>query len=321
MKTNLVRNLVTLFTTTLLINACSSAATADSAAIATSAVQTVEARYTTLANQIPSETPAPMTNTPSPQATAAPAATQATSTPQPVDGNGKACYTAIFIEDVSIPDGMLVNPGSTFTKKWRVENAGNCTWDSTYSLSFANGDAMGATTNIPLTETVGPGENTVLAVDLTAPSTNGLYTGYWRIATPFGGTFGVGYNDQSLIVQVEVSDKPNRDEGISGIDIGLYQRVPANGCNANGAVYTFSAVVTANTAIAATYHWNRHPDDGSKPEGGKLNFTTAGSKTITFTWTFQKEAIQDIDRWVTLSIDNPTPQTSERIHFTFTCQE
>lgn len=319
MKTNLARNLVTLVTVAMLLNACSAATTADPAAIATSAVQTVEARYTELAvNQPPSETPAPtMASTLTPAA----AITPVTSTPQPVDSNGKACYTAIFLEDVTIPDGMLVAPGSTFTKKWRLQNAGNCTWDKTYSLTFASGDAMGATANIPLPESVGPGENTVLAVDLTAPTTNGLYTGYWRIATPFGGSFGVGLKDQSMIVQIQVTDKPKRDEGISGIDIGLYQRVPASGCNAKGAVYTISAVVTANSAVSASYHWSRHPDDESKPEGGTLNFASAGSKTITFTWTLQKEAIQDIDRWVTLVIDGPIPQTSERIHFTFTCQQ
>ncbi len=322
MKTNLVRNLVTLVTLPILLTACNTAATADPAAIATSAVQTVEARYTALASQAPIATETPAATAIVNTRTPSPLITPITSTPQPVDSNGKACYTAVFLEDVTIPDGMLVAPGSTFTKKWKIENAGNCTWDSTYSLTLATGDAMGATTNIPLTQSVGPGESTVLAVDLTAPTTNGVYTGYWRIATPFGGTFGVGLNDQSMIVQVEVTDKPKRDEGISGIDVGLYSRTPAKGCNAKGAVYTFSGVITANSAIDnVTYHWSRNPDDGSKPEGGRLNFPAAGSKTVTFTWSFQKEAIQDIDRWVTLVIDGSEPQTSERIHFTFTCQE
>jgi hypothetical protein len=139
MKTNHARNLVTLVTIAMLLNACSAAATADPAAIATSAVQTVEARYTQLAtNQTPSETPALAltATTANVVATPIPAITPVTSTPQPVDSNGKACYTAIFMEDVTVPDGMLVAPGSTFTKKWRIQNAGNCTWDSTYSLTL-----------------------------------------------------------------------------------------------------------------------------------------------------------------------------------------
>lgn len=319
MKTTFVRNLVTLVTVSALLAGCGSAApTPDVAAIATSAVQTVEARYTEVANQLPSATPVPTTaNTP----TLAPAVTPPTSTPQPVDSNGKACYTAIFLEDVTVPDGMLVAPGSAFTKKWRVENAGNCTWDSTYSLVLANGDAMGAATSIPLTVSVGPGQNTVLAIDMTAPETNGTYTGYWRIATPYGGTFGVGYQDQSLIVQIDVTDKPKRDEGVASIDIGLYQRIPEKGCNAKGAAYVISAVVTANTATTVDYYWMQHPEDDSRPERGRLRFDAAGSKTITFTWSLQKEAVQNIDRWVALVIDDANPMTSDKVHFTFTCDE
>jgi hypothetical protein len=184
-----------------------------------------------------------------------------------------------------------------------------------------SGDAMGTVVSVPLTTAVRPEQSVDLTVDLTAPDTNGVYTGYWRIATPFGGTFGVGINDQSLIVKINVTDKPNRDAGVSGIDIGLYQRTPAQGCNAKGAVYIISATVTANSAVNVTYHWMRNPEDDSRPEGGKLNFAAAGSKTINFTWSFQHEAIQGIDRWVALSIDNPIPLISERIHFTFTCEQ
>lgn len=323
MKTNLVRNFVALLTVALMLNACGPAATPDPAVIATSAVQTVEARYTQQASQAPSATPVPPTiaNVPTATYSPIPAVTPATSTPQPVDSNGKACFSAIFVEDVTIPDGMLVTPGSTFTKKWRVKNDGNCTWDSTYSLALASGDAMGPNVNVPLSGSIGPGESGILSVDLTAPETNGMYTGYWRINTPFGGTFGVGLHDQSLIVKIEVTDKTNRDEGVSGIDIGLYQRVPAKGCNANGAAYTFTATITVNTDYQVTYHWARNPDDGSKPEGGRLNFPAAGSKTVTFTWSFQQEAVQGIDRWVAVVIDGANPQTSERVHFTFTCDE
>lgn len=319
MKTNVFRNLAALVAVSLLLSACNGAATPDAAAIATSAVQTVEARYTEQAAQTPTQTPvATLTNTPTPEASALPVAT---STPQPVDSNGIPCYSAVFLADVSIPDGMIVAPGSTFTKTWRIQNAGNCVWSKgTYALKFDSGDALGTVVSVPFTTTVYPQQSVDLSVDLTAPATNGVYTGYWRIATPFGGTFGVGINDQSMIVKITVTDKPGRDSGISNIDIGLYQRNPVKGCNAKGAAYTFSATLTANSAVNIAYHWNRIPDDGSKPEGGRLNFAEAGSKTINFTWSFQPEAIQDIDRSVSITIDSPNQLTSEKIHFTFTCQ-
>lgn len=325
MKTNVFRGFSISVMLTLLLSACGGANTPDAAAIATSAVQTVEARYTELASQQAIQTPTlepatlAWTATPSTGASATPFPT---SSPQPLDSNGKPCYAAIFLADISVPDGMIVAPGSTFTKTWRIQNAGNCVWDRTYSLMLASGDAMGPVDKVPLTSSVYPNQSIDLSVDLTAPTTNGLYTGYWRIATPFGGTFGVGINDQSLSVKINVTDKPGRDYGVSDISIGLYERSPQKGCNGKkGAAYTFSATITVNAAGSVTYHWNRNPDDGSKPEGGKLTFATAGSKTVYFTWSFQPEAVQGIDRWVALTIDTPTNQISDRVHFTFTCQQ
>ena len=322
MKTNLVRNLAALVAVIFFLSACGGAATPDAAAIATSAVQTVEARYTQDAVQNPSETPAPtLANTPTPQASPLPAAT---STKQPVDSNGKPCYAAVFLADVTIPDGMLIAPGSAFTKTWRIQNNGNCAWDSTYSLVLASGDAIGAVTKIPLTTTVRPNESVDLSVDLTAPDTNGEYTGYWRIATPFGGTFGVGINDQSLIVKIDVTDKPKRDEGASITAFGLYSREPQTGCNpGNIAVkYTFSATITMNAMGNVTYHFNQYPFNGP-PDKYKINFPEAGSKTVYWVLTLQHESLQGEQhpRSVSVEIDSPNSVISERYLFVFTCKQ
>jgi hypothetical protein len=320
MKANVYRNLAALTALALFLSACSGSATPDAAAIATSAVQTVEARYTEQAATQPTETIMP---TPASTAISTPLSTPlATSTPQPVDSNGKPCYAAVFLADVTIPDGKLVAPGEVFTKTWRLENAGNCVWDKTYSLTLDSGDAMGTVVKVPLSTFVYPNQSVDLSVDLTAPATDGVYTGYWRVATPFGGSFGVGVNDQSLIVQIEVSSKPKNDIGVSNLSIGLFERKPKNGCNTGNtaAAYTFSAVITANAAATVLYHWNRFPYDGSKPEGGKLKFTEAGSKTVTFTWSFQHESVQSIDRSVSITIDSPGDNTSQKVHFNFTCE-
>lgn len=316
---NNYRNLAALTALILFLSACSgTTATPDAAAIATSAVQTVEARYTEQAARQPTET---VTPTFTPVASEAPATAQATSSPQPVDSNGKPCYKAT-VADVTIPDGMIVAPGSTFTKTWRLFNEGNCPWDSSYALVFDTGDAMGTVVKVPFTTKVYPDQSFDITADLTAPTVDGIYTGYWRIATPYGGTFGVGKNDQSIYVQITVSSKPNHDEGVSNITIGLYERKPQNGCSTGNvaATYTFSAVITANAAIDIVYHWNRFPYDGSKPEGGKLSFKDAGSKTVYFTWSMQHESVQDIDRSVSITIDSPGELTSQKVHFNFTCQ-
>jgi hypothetical protein len=319
MKINIYRNLAALTALALFLSACGGAPTPDVAgAIATSVVQTVEARDTEQAAQQPTETTAP---SPTP-ATTASSTPPATSTSQPLDSNGKPCYAAGFLADVTIPDGKLVTPSEAFTKTWRLRNDGNCVWDKTYSLMLDTGDAMGTVVKVPLSTFVYPEQSVDLSVDLTAPATDGIYTGYWRIATPFGGSFGVGANDQSLIVKIEVSSKPKNDVGVSDLNVGLFERKPKNGCNTGNiaASYTFSAVITANAASTVVYHWNRLPYDGSKPEGGKLKFTEAGSKTVFFTWTLQHESLQTIDRSVSITIDSPGELTSQRIAFRFTCE-
>src|SRR5271157_1067465 len=54
------------------------------------------------------------------------------------------CNWAQFVADVTVPDGTTLAPGATFTKTWRLENIGNCTWTTSYALVFSSGSAMGA---------------------------------------------------------------------------------------------------------------------------------------------------------------------------------
>jgi len=319
MKTNSYRNLVVLTALALVLSACGGAATPDAAAIATSAVQTVEARYTEQASRLTETTIPTLAATSTLEITATP---PATSTPQPVDSNGKPCYAATVI-DVTIPDSMIIAPGSTFTKTWRLFNKGNCVWDSSYALTFESGDQMGTVTKVPLTKRVLPEESVEISVDLTAPTIEGVYKGYWRIATPFGGTFGVGTYDQSIYVEITSTSKPKRDVGVSDVSIGLYERKPQKGCSPQNiaAAYTFSATITVNAATEVNYHWNQFPYDGSKPEGGKLKFKEAGAQTVIWTWRMQHESIQNIDRSVSLEIDSPGSLTSKRILFNFNCEQ
>ena len=41
------------------------------------------------------------------------------------------CDLAQFVRDVTVPDGTTFLPGATFTKTWRLKNAGTCTWSGT----------------------------------------------------------------------------------------------------------------------------------------------------------------------------------------------
>ncbi len=138
----------------------------------TFAAQTIEALLTTTATptftSLPGVTPATNTAIPTNTTTPAPTAT-------PV------CPQGQFVTDVTIPDGTEMNPGQTFTKKWRIRNTGTCQW-SGYTLVFDSGDSM----NGPATQPIGvvsPGQEIDLEVNLTAPASAGNYRGYWRIVS------------------------------------------------------------------------------------------------------------------------------------------
>jgi len=315
----------TLAALALFLSACGAGTqpTPDAAAISTAAAQTVEARFTLQAVLQATETPPPPADTNDPAATATlgypPTLTTEPGQPTPT-GNGKACYVMTFVSDVSIPDGMIIAPGAKFTKTWRVRNDGNCVWDKNYSLELDKGDAMTTVTKFPLTKTVSPGESYDITIDMTAPAANGTYSGYWHIATPFGGYIGIAGYNQSLFVKIQVTNKPERDFGAVSV-VYDWNRKPQKGCGSDGAVYNFSATITANGAGDIDYQWLRIPWDGDPLQGGTLKFTEAGSKTVYFTWSLHNGQIQNIDRWVAIEILGPNPRTFDRVKFHHTCQQ
>lgn len=118
--------------------------------------------------------------TPSPSATF----TSTTATPA-------ACKNdAVYIADVTVPDGTVLAPGATRTKTWRVKNTGTCTWGTGYQFAFISGDAM-STQRVMSVPTVAPGATVDLSVPLSAPTNPGSHTGGWQMRAPDGSLFGV----------------------------------------------------------------------------------------------------------------------------------
>jgi hypothetical protein len=135
------------------------------------------------------------TNTPVPTLTAAPTlAALATSTGGVALGSTAlpataSCYGLSFVSDVSIPDNTPVTAGQSFTKTWKVKNAGSCAWDAGFKFAFTGGDAMGgATYTVP--SSVAAGAVTDISVTMTAPNKTGTIRGNWRMSTASGQFFG-----------------------------------------------------------------------------------------------------------------------------------
>jgi hypothetical protein len=123
----------------------------------------------------------------------------------------KPCNMATFVRDVSIPDkgvgkGPVLQPGIKFRKTWEIKNVGSCTWDSRYKWAFDKGHLMEGPLSKSLTRySVKPGQSLLVSVDLIAPHTPGVYTGYWRLVDPQGKDFGTTLN-KSFYVTIQVSE-------------------------------------------------------------------------------------------------------------------
>jgi hypothetical protein len=172
---------------------------------ATAAAETVAAELTQNAQRSPvviddTATPGPGTEMPS---TNTP---QPSITPSPTEG----CTDKVeFDKDVTIPDDTRMDPGENFTKIWRMENVGTCTWTTSYSVVFDSGNIMGGPPSVPLSGNVPPGATIDISIDLTAPLTNGTHKGNWILRNSSGVLFGLGDDGESPFwVQIVVGPTP-----------------------------------------------------------------------------------------------------------------
>lgn len=213
----------------VLLSACSGlqkqpAPTAiDPIAVFTSAVQTVSAQLTQTAQAMPTPT---WTSTPEPSPVATqpivPAETFAVATlppafaTQPIllasptafplaTSGGPLCDNAIFIKDVTIPDGTKLKPGEQFKKIWRIQNTGVCTWDDGYSLVYSYGDGRLGGNGFSINskaEFTAPGEILDIGMMMTAPEKPGIYGSCWQMRNDRDIVFGT-----PLCVNIEVVKK------------------------------------------------------------------------------------------------------------------
>ncbi len=115
--------------------------------------------------------------------------------------------------DVTIPDGTVMVPGESFSKTWRLENVGSCTWTRFYTLVFFSGNSLNAHQTHYLPAEVDPGENIDLTVDMEAPMEEGEYQSNWMLRDADGELFGIGPNGDApfwarIIVAVPETETP-----------------------------------------------------------------------------------------------------------------
>jgi hypothetical protein len=155
---------------------------------------------------------------------------------------------------VTIPDGTTYSPGASFTKTWRLKNAGNCAW-SGYSLAFESGDQMNGASPTTL-GAVTPGQEVDVSVTLTAPATPGSYRGYWGIRNASGGFIPVlgGTQGKTFFVDIKVVASS------SGLD--LHTRAKDASWLGSGGAIVFGGPDTDTNGFAM-YKNSQKLEDGS----------------------------------------------------------
>jgi uncharacterized protein YkwD len=103
---------------------------------------------------------------------------------------GSCKDSAVLLEDVTVPDNSLMPRGGKFTKTWRFMNTGKCNWNG-YTIAFVAGDRMETPDSAPVPQTE-PGKTVDVSIELTAPSIDGAYTGFYELKNSNGETLAIG---------------------------------------------------------------------------------------------------------------------------------
>ena len=332
--------LITMFAAVLLVLAACRPAppavpteTQDPNLVYTAAAETAQVRLTENARITPTRPPATPTSEPTP--TQAPTSTQeqaqetAEATPVPTTAAQPAAGdNAVYVQDVTIPDGTVLGAGESFVKTWKLMNTGTTTWSTAYSLVHISDNLMEAENSVPIKVEVPPNQNVDISVNMVAPNANGSYRGFWRMRNAAGQLFGdaiyvdirVGSGTSNTPVPTAAgptaTSAPSSSASVSNLNVTVENPTTTAAC-------PFSYRVEANFNLSAasdvTYRW----EAGSDTPG--FTFTLPGAQTTGFaagtqTLAFFLELNNSGSGWIQLHITSPQDVVSNQATFSLTCQ-
>jgi adhesin HecA-like repeat protein len=121
-----------------------------------------------------------------------------------------ACNLAVsgMPMDVTIPDGTRLRPGQSFSKTWRLVNAGSCNWGQGYSAVWFSGELLSQSRIQFLRGSVQPGQSIDVTIEMIAPKKAGVYQSNWKLSDPNANLFGIGPNGAAPFwVMIEVIEE------------------------------------------------------------------------------------------------------------------
>lgn len=312
MNTNKIKSItLILLITTILLTACDAAPAEETvdneSIIATSIAQTLQAVMETQ-NAEPTATTASdaaPTNDVSGSPTATTSGTPIANIPTiPVSPN---CLVAGLVSE-TIPDGTLFQKDATFTKTWKIRNAGTCTWSTAYKLVFVDGNALGAPEEVKLKENVPPGNITNISINMKAPNVDATYIGYWMLQTD------AGVQIASFSVKIVVgtaTPTPIPPQAVTSVTTNLANvGPPPVACPHD---YNVEIYITTDGVGTVTYYVE--DDLATKSATTSVEFTAAGTKTELITWQFTGTG----PHFLKVYIDQPNHQWFGNYTFDLNC--
>ncbi|MFO7624093.1 MAG: NBR1-Ig-like domain-containing protein [Anaerolineales bacterium] len=334
---NLHKFILILGAISIILSACRSAAPVeptptqlDPNLVYTAAAETAQARLTENALLVPTATP---TFTPEPSPTASPTPVVTKVTPEASLTSTSAPITttadnAVYVSDVTIPDGTVMAPGTSFVKTWKIMNSGSTTWQTTYALVHISDNLLGATSPVPLTVQVSPNQNIDISVEMVAPTANGSYRGFWRMRNAQGQFFGdaiyvdivvgtAGSSTQApTVVSPTATTAPSTNGTVSNLNTRIDNSTVTAACPYS---YRVDASFNLNAPAAVTYRW----EAGSDTPG--FTFTLPDAQTINLpsgahALFFDLQLTNSGSGWVQLHVLSPNDVVSNQATFALTCE-
>lgn len=199
------------------------------------------------------------------------------------DAEGETpCHASRFVSE-TIPDGSSFDTGETFEKTWTIRNAGTCDWTEDYAFEFESGTRMGGESRIELDKIIKPNETITFKVNLTAPSTDDVYTGVWRMKADDGEKMGqywvniiVGSGEAADADDEEQDEAPGTSFAVTRV---IFPHIDPILCVCP-ATLGVAADITVNKAGTVTFRWE---DNQGGTKNDSIIFDSAGTKTVHYT--------------------------------------
>lgn len=309
--------------------------------IYTAAAQTADARLTQIFQSTPSVTPVPpsptfdivqtmvvetasalltqaATQMPSPQATASP-----TSGVPGLSGD-----IAVFVADVTIPDGTVLAPKTAFTKTWKLQNSGTTNWTTSYKLEFISGEQMGTIVSVPILQSVAPGAQIDVSVDMVAPANAGTYQSYWKMKNASGQFFNdsvyvlikVGSGGTAAPTSTGAPGATPTNTGIPANPITAISMSVDSSSYTGQCPHTFNFVATFTLSQGATLTYGL--EAGSDTPGFQFNLPSPVTSAFgpgTYNIPFPMDFTSTVVGWMRFHVISPVETRSNQVNFTLTC--